>query len=88
MTLVLIHVQRNFIISRFTPQMFNSMGPSGCGVFYFFASMMILSFPFVWFLGKSNFVIFNSLLHRWVEVITCYSPRNKRHSSREHGSPV
>ncbi|KAM3421245.1 hypothetical protein BST61_g1651 [Cercospora zeina] len=40
----------NFIISRFTPQMFNSMGNSGCGVFFFFASMMLLSIVFVWFL--------------------------------------
>nr|POF03908.1 quinate permease [Quercus suber] len=40
----------NFIISRFTPQMFLSMGPSGCGVYYFFASMMLLSIPFVYFL--------------------------------------
>lgn len=30
--------------------MFDSMGPSGCGVYYFFASMMILSIPFVYFL--------------------------------------
>jgi len=40
----------NFIISRFTPEMFDTMGPSGCGVYYFFASMMILSIPFVYFL--------------------------------------
>lgn len=40
----------NFIISRFTPQMFNNMGPSGSGVFFFFASMMIASIVFVWFL--------------------------------------
>nr|OQO27315.1 Quinate permease [Rachicladosporium sp. CCFEE 5018] len=40
----------NFIISRFTPQMFNTMGPSGCGVYFFFASMMICSIFFVWFL--------------------------------------
>nr|POF13298.1 quinate permease [Quercus suber] len=40
----------NFIISRFTPQMFLTMGPSGCGVYYFFASMMLLSIPFVYFL--------------------------------------
>ncbi|KAK6004315.1 hypothetical protein QM012_008177 [Aureobasidium pullulans] len=40
----------NFIISRFTPQMFLNMGPSGCGVYFFFASMMILSIVFVWFL--------------------------------------
>ena len=40
----------NFIISRFTPQMFLSMGHNGCGVYFFFASMMILSVPFVFFL--------------------------------------
>ncbi|KAK4997292.1 hypothetical protein LTR66_003267 [Elasticomyces elasticus] len=40
----------NFIVSRFTPQMFLTMGPSGCGVYFFFASMMILSILFVWFL--------------------------------------
>lgn len=37
----------NFIISRFTPQMFNAMG---YGVYFFFASLMILSIPFVYFL--------------------------------------
>ncbi|USW55133.1 Putative major facilitator, sugar transporter, major facilitator superfamily [Septoria linicola] len=40
----------NFIISRFTPQMFNTMGNSGCGVFFFFASMMLASIVFIWFL--------------------------------------
>lgn len=40
----------NFIISRFTPKMFLTMGPNGCGVFFFFASMMIASIIFVWFL--------------------------------------
>ena len=30
--------------------MFNNMGNSGCGVFFFFASMMLLSIIFVWFL--------------------------------------
>ncbi|KAH0378936.1 quinate permease, partial [Aureobasidium melanogenum] len=40
----------NFIISRFTPQMFLNMGPSGCGVYFFFASMMMASIVFVWFL--------------------------------------
>ncbi|KAF2191392.1 general substrate transporter [Zopfia rhizophila CBS 207.26] len=37
----------NFIISRFTPQMFLKMG---YGVYFFFASLMILSIPFVYFL--------------------------------------
>ena len=40
----------NFIIARFTPQMFDSMGSSGYGVYFFFSSMMILSIPFVYFL--------------------------------------
>lgn len=37
----------NFIISRFTPQMFLTMS---YGVYFFFASLMILSIPFVYFL--------------------------------------
>jgi sugar porter (SP) family MFS transporter len=37
----------NFIVSRFTPQMFLTMG---YGVYFFFASLMILSVPFVYFL--------------------------------------
>ncbi|TDZ34505.1 Quinate permease [Colletotrichum spinosum] len=37
----------NFIISRFTPQMFNAWG---YGVYFFFASLMILSAVFVFFL--------------------------------------
>lgn len=37
----------NFIISRFTPQMFNTME---YGVYFFFASLMILSIPFIYFL--------------------------------------
>lgn len=30
--------------------MFDTMGLSGCGVYFFFASMMICSIVFVWFL--------------------------------------
>ncbi|KAH6914768.1 general substrate transporter [Coprinopsis sp. MPI-PUGE-AT-0042] len=37
----------NFIISRFTPQMFLKME---YGVYFFFASLMIISVPFVYFL--------------------------------------
>ncbi|RDW76103.1 putative plastidic glucose transporter 4 [Coleophoma crateriformis] len=37
----------NFLISRFTPQMFVKMG---YGVYFFFASLMLLSVPFVFFL--------------------------------------
>jgi hypothetical protein len=37
----------NFMVARFTPQMFATMG---YGVYFFFASLMILSIIFVWFL--------------------------------------
>jgi len=37
----------NFIISRFTPQMFLRMS---YGVYFFFASLMLFSIPFVYFL--------------------------------------
>lgn len=37
----------NFLISRFTPQMFVKMG---FGVYFFFATLMLLSVPFVFFL--------------------------------------
>ncbi|CCX30034.1 quinate permease [Pyronema domesticum] len=37
----------NFMISRFTPQMFSSMG---YGVYLFFASLMMISAPYVYFL--------------------------------------
>src|SRR5690606_29944038 len=37
----------NFLISRFTPQMFTKMG---YGVYFFFASLMILAVIFVYFL--------------------------------------
>jgi sugar porter (SP) family MFS transporter len=37
----------NFIISRFTPQMFSSMG---YGVYLFFASLMICAAVYVWFI--------------------------------------
>ncbi|GKZ85085.1 hypothetical protein AnigIFM56816_010849 [Aspergillus niger] len=37
----------NFLISRFTPQMFAKMD---YGVYFFFASLMLLSIPFVFFL--------------------------------------
>ncbi|KAJ5343548.1 hypothetical protein MYU51_021639 [Penicillium brevicompactum] len=37
----------NFLISRFTPQMFSAMG---YGVYFFFASLMICSIVFVYFL--------------------------------------
>lgn len=37
----------NFLISRFTPQMFSAMG---YGVYFFFASLMMCSIVFVYFL--------------------------------------
>ncbi|GJN93286.1 hypothetical protein Rhopal_006333-T1 [Rhodotorula paludigena] len=40
----------NFAIARATPTMFEQMGGGGYGVYLFFASMMILSIPFIIFL--------------------------------------
>ncbi|KAI9735845.1 MAG: hypothetical protein M1834_001310 [Cirrosporium novae-zelandiae] len=37
----------NFLVARFTPQMFDKMG---YGVYFFFASLMLCSVVFVWFL--------------------------------------
>ena len=37
----------NFIVARFTPQMFSNMG---YGVFFFFAALQILSIPYVYLL--------------------------------------
>jgi hypothetical protein len=58
----------NFIISRFTPQMFNAMGRSGCGVYFFFASMMILSIAFVWFFIPETKGIPLELMDRLFEI--------------------
>lgn len=37
----------NFLVARFTPQMFDAMG---FGVYFFFAALMLCSIVFVWFL--------------------------------------
>ncbi|KAF2724999.1 quinate permease [Polychaeton citri CBS 116435] len=66
----------NFIISRFTPQMFLSMGPSGCGVYFFFASMMILSIIFVFFLVPETKAIPLEQMDRLFEI----RPVRKAHS--------
>ncbi|KAI9703426.1 MAG: hypothetical protein M1820_005898 [Bogoriella megaspora] len=66
----------NFIISRFTPQMFNTMGRSGCGVYFFFASMMIISFAFVYFLVPETKGVPLEAMDRLYEV----KPVRKAHS--------
>ncbi|BGO96337.1 hypothetical protein NBRC10512_000329 [Rhodotorula toruloides] len=40
----------NFVISRATPTMFLNMGHSGYGVYLFFATMQVLSVPYICFL--------------------------------------
>lgn len=55
----------NFIVSRFTPQAFASMG---YGFFFLFASLMICSIIFIWFLlpetkGVSFLLSFSHLGH-------------------------
>ncbi|EMR71809.1 putative quinate permease protein [Eutypa lata UCREL1] len=55
----------NFIISRFTPQMFLTMG---FGVYMFFASLMILSIIFVYFLVPETKTIPLEAMDRLFEV--------------------
>ncbi|KAK3078512.1 hypothetical protein LTS18_007322 [Coniosporium uncinatum] len=63
----------NFIVSRFTPQMFLTMG---YGVYFFFASLMILSIPFVFFLIPETKGIPLEAMDRLFEV----KPTYKAHS--------
>nr|XP_036576715.1 quinate permease [Colletotrichum truncatum]KAF6783508.1 quinate permease [Colletotrichum truncatum] len=55
----------NFIISRFTPQMFNAWG---YGVYFFFASLMILSAIFVFFLVPETKAVPLEMMDRLFEV--------------------
>ncbi|KAI6910096.1 putative quinate [Hortaea werneckii] len=64
-----------FIIARFTPQMFANMGPSGCGVYYFFASMMILSIVWVYLVMPETKGIPLESMNRLFEI----SPARKAH---------
>ena len=75
----------NFIISRFTPQMFLSMGKSGCGVYFFFASMMLLSIPFVFFLIPETKGTISS---KNLPMISSTNDCINRHSTREHGPSI
>ncbi|KAF2863839.1 quinate permease [Piedraia hortae CBS 480.64] len=70
----------NFIISRFTPDMFDAMGPSGCGVYYFFASMMLLSIVFVWFLIPETKGIPLESMDRLFEIRPASSAHRKVHA--------
>ena len=44
---LLYHSTGNFVISRATPTMFLRMGNRGFGVYLFFATMQVLSIPFI-----------------------------------------
>lgn len=47
----------NFVISRATPTMFLRMGSGGYGVYIFFASMMVVSVPYIiYFLPETKAV--------------------------------
>jgi len=59
----------NFIISRFTPQMFLTMK---YGVYFFFASLMILSVPFVWFLVPETKSVPLEAMDRLFEIKPAY----------------
>ncbi|KAH0282129.1 quinate permease [Aureobasidium namibiae CBS 147.97] len=66
----------NFIIARFTGQMFANMGKSGCGVYFFFAGMMLLSVLFVWFLIPETKSVPLESMDRLFEIRPC-SKANK-----------
>ncbi|KAI4851815.1 quinate permease [Aureobasidium sp. EXF-8845] len=61
----------NFIIARFTGQMFANMGKSGCGVYFFFAGMMLLSVVFVWFLIPETKSVPLESMNRLFEIRPC-----------------
>ncbi|KAI1499017.1 general substrate transporter [Biscogniauxia marginata] len=64
----------NFIISRFTPQMFTTMG---YGVYFFFASLMILSVIFVYFLVPETKGVPLEAMDRLFDVKPVYGAREK-----------
>lgn len=39
-----------FIIARITPDLIAGMGPSGCGMYFFFGGVTVCALVFVWFL--------------------------------------
>lgn len=55
----------NFLISRFTPQMFNAWG---YGVYFFFASLMFISVIFIWFLVPETKSIPLEVMDRLFEI--------------------
>ncbi|KAI5273695.1 quinate permease [Aureobasidium subglaciale] len=61
----------NFIIARFTGQMFANMGKSGCGVYFFFAGMMFLSVVFVWFCIPETKSVPLESMNRLFEIKPC-----------------
>lgn len=77
----------NFIISRFTPQMFLTMGRNGSGVYFFFASMMILSIFFVFFLIPETKGIPLESMDRLFEIRPVWRAHDQIHDEdllREH----
>ncbi|KAI6880867.1 putative quinate [Hortaea werneckii] len=73
----------NFIIARFTPQMFANMGPSGCGVYYFFASMMILSIFWVYFVMPETKGIPLESMNRLFEIMPARKAHRTVHAEDE-----
>jgi hypothetical protein len=51
--------------------MFLNMGPSGCGVYFFFASMMMASIVFVWFLIPETKSVPLESMDRLFEIKPC-----------------
>lgn len=65
----------NFLVARFTPQMFATME---YGVYYFFASLMLCSVVFVWFLIPETKGIPLEAMDRLFE-LTKQNPARKVH---------
>jgi hypothetical protein len=51
--------------------MFANMGKSGCGVYFFFAGMMLLSVVFVWFLIPETKSVPLESMNRLFEIRPC-----------------
>lgn len=63
--------------------MFANMGPSGCGVYYFFASMMILSIIWVYFVMPETKGIPLESMNRLFEIMPARKAHRTVHAEDE-----
>lgn len=60
-----------FVIARVTPLMIANMGPSGCGMYFFFGAMTSVSLVFVWFVVPETKTVPLDKMDRLFEVQPC-----------------